>query len=55
MEKRFHTLEGWIGSKVQDVRKAIQDLRNEMQQEFRKFYRSSVQQDARINKLEKQP
>ena len=52
MEKRFDALEGKVASKVQDLGREIRDLRKEMQQEFREFYRSSVQQDARIDKLE---
>jgi len=45
MDKRFDALEGKVDLKIESLRK-------EMQMEFREFYRSSVQQDARIDKLE---
>jgi hypothetical protein len=49
MDKRFDALEGKVDSKIESLRK-------QMQQEFKEFYRSSVQQDARIDKMEnKQP
>ena len=48
----FSRLESRMDKRLDAIEASIRDLRKEMQQEFREFYRSSVQQDARIDKLE---
>ena len=52
MEKRFDALEKRMDATEGKLDSQIALLRKEMQLEFREFYRSSVQQDARIDKLE---
>ncbi len=51
----FTRLESRMDMRLDAIQAGIRDLRKEMQQEFREFYRSSVQQDARIGKLENKP
>jgi len=48
----FSRLESRMDKRLDTIEASIRDLRKEMQMEFREFYRSSVQQDARIDKLE---
>ncbi len=52
MDKRFDALGGRMDVLEGKFDVKIESLRKEMQMEFREFYRSSVQQDARIDKLE---
>jgi hypothetical protein len=54
MDKRFDALGGRMGVLEGKFDVKIESLHKEMQMEFREFYRSSVQRDARIDKLENQ-